>query len=75
VKIAVRICEPCNGFSFHIEGNQIVCDSCGTRWDLETFKGISGGCQGYPPDVLPSTQEGGKLLVEEAKVVNWKPRP
>ena len=60
VKVAVRICEPCNGFAFHIEGNQIVCNTCGTKWDLETSKGISGGCQGYPPDVLQSTMTGAR---------------
>jgi hypothetical protein len=74
VKVAVRICEPCNGFAFHIEGKEIVCNTCGTRWDLETSKGVSGGCQGYPPDVLQSVQEGGKLLVDEAKVTGWKAR-
>lgn len=74
MKIAVRECEPCNGFSFHIEGNQIVCDTCGTRWDLETSKGISGGCQGYPPDVLSSSIVGGKITVDESKVASWAPR-
>ena len=74
VKMAVRICEPCNGFSFHIEGKEIVCDVCGTRWELETLKGTAGGCQGYPPDLLQSTIEGGKITVDEAKVTSWKAR-
>ncbi len=74
VKLAVRICEPCNGFSFRIEGNQVVCNVCGTRWDLETLKGISGGCQGYPPDVLPSSVADGKISVDEAAVTSWKAR-
>ncbi len=74
VKMAVRICEPCNGFSFRIEGNKIICNVCGTQWDLETLKGISGGCQGYPPDFLSSTIENGNLTVDEAKVTAWKAR-
>jgi len=74
VKIAVRICEPCNGYSFRIEGNQIVCNTCGTRWDLETSRGISGGCLGYPPDVLPGSVADGKVTVDEQKVTSWKPR-
>ncbi len=74
VKVAVRTCEPCNGFSFRIEGNQIVCNTCGTRWDLESSKGISGGCQGYPPDVLPGSVVDGKITVDEQKVSSWKPR-
>lgn len=74
IKIAIRMCEPCNGFSFRIEGNQIVCNVCGTRWDLETSRGVSGGCQGYPPDVLPTTVVDGKASVDEAKVAGWKVR-
>lgn len=49
----VRTCEPCNGFSFHIlDGKYLSCDTCGTRWDIETLQGISGGCMNYPPPKL-----------------------
>ena len=52
----IRVCEPCGSFSFHIvEGKYLRCDLCGTIWDLETLKGVSGGCQSYPPPSLPST--------------------
>lgn len=74
VKMAARMCEPCNGFSFRVEGNQLVCNSCGTRWDLETSKGISGGCQTFPPEVLEASVDGGKLLASEEDVASWKPR-
>ena len=52
VMVAVSFCEPCKGETFHITGNQIVCNVCGTVWDLQTLKGISGGCQTYPPEAL-----------------------
>lgn len=52
----IRVCEPCGSFSFHIvEGKYLQCDSCGTRWDIETLTGVSGGCPGYPPPQLPAT--------------------
>lgn len=52
----IRVCEPCGSFSFHvIEGKYLRCDTCGTQWDIETFSGVSGGCQPYPPPRLPST--------------------
>lgn len=72
--VAVSICEPCNGETFHIRGNQIVCNVCGTTWDLNTFKGISGGCQDYPPDILAYTQNGDKLEVEQSVLDAWRPR-
>lgn len=74
VVVAVSICEPCNGETFHIRGNQIVCNVCGTTWDLDSFKGISGGCQDYPPDILTYTQNGDKLEVEQSVLDNWSPR-
>lgn len=52
----IRVCEPCGSFSFHIkEGKYLECDSCGTRWDIETLQGVSGGCPDYPPPQLPTT--------------------
>jgi uncharacterized membrane protein len=74
VKVATRMCEPCNSTSFRIDGDQLVCNACGSRWDLETSKGIAGGCQGYPPEVLPSEVVDGKIVVDEQKVATWKPR-
>ena len=71
---AVSMCEPCNSTRFHIEGDQMVCNACSTRWDLETLKGISGGCLGYPPDVLRHTVNGDKITIQEMDLQNWKPR-
>jgi hypothetical protein len=49
----IRTCEPCSGFSFHIvQGKYLSCDACGTLWDIETLRGVSGGCLDYPPPRL-----------------------
>lgn len=71
---AVSVCEPCRSTRFHIEGNQMVCNSCFTRWDLETLKGISGSCLKYPPDTLPHEAQGEKVRIKELDLKNWKPR-
>lgn len=50
----IRACEPCTSFSFHIsDAKYLVCDICGTRWDIETLKGVSGSCVESPPPRLP----------------------
>ncbi|MZP28283.1 DUF2318 domain-containing protein [Heliobacterium undosum] len=71
---AVSVCEPCNGTSFTIKNNQVACDTCDTRWDLETLKGLAGGCQSYPPDLLNYEVSGDKLLLNAQDLSNWKPR-
>jgi uncharacterized Zn ribbon protein len=71
---AVSMCEPCRSTRFHIEGKTIVCNACATKWNLETLKGISGGCLNYPPDVIPSVVDNGLIQIDEKTVVQWKPR-
>ena len=71
---AVSVCEPCKSTKFHIEENNMVCNACFTRWELESLKGISGGCLMYPPDVIGHKIEGEKVKIKEMDILNWKPR-
>ena len=71
---AIRLCEPCNSKTFRIEGNELACGNCETRWKLSNLEGIQGSCQKYPPDPIPSTLEGNRVVIEEAAVKNWKMR-
>ncbi len=74
VVTAVSMCEPCRSTRFHINGKKIVCNACATEWNLETLKGIQGGCLNYPPDVIPSTVEKDRIQIDEKIVTQWKPR-
>jgi uncharacterized protein len=70
----IALCEPCNSTSFHTESNQLVCNNCGTRWNLTTLAGISGTCQKYPPDPIPSTVVGNEVRIPVSEVEQWKMR-
>jgi uncharacterized membrane protein len=74
VVTAVSMCEPCRSTRFHIDNKKIVCNACNTEWNLETLKGIQGGCLNYPPDVIPSTIEGDRIQIDEKTVTQWRPR-
>lgn len=74
VVTAVSMCEPCRSTRFHIEDKKIVCNACATEWNLETLKGIQGGCLNYPPDVIPSTIEKDRIQIDEKIIAQWKPR-
>ena len=60
--VASALCGPCHSYVFHIEGNDLVCNSCFTHWDLNTLQGKSGGCQAYPPKELTTTVQGGTVM-------------
>ena len=74
VVTAISMCEPCRSTRFHIQEKALVCNACNTEWSLETLKGIKGGCMNYPPEVIPSTIEKDRVLIEESVVLGWKPR-
>ncbi len=74
VVTAVSMCEPCRSTRFHIRGKSMVCNSCSTEWKLETLRGIRGGCLTYPPDIIPSTIENGRIWIDEQIVSRWRPR-
>jgi uncharacterized membrane protein len=74
VVTAVSMCEPCRSTRFHINDKKIVCNACATEWNLETLKGIQGGCLNYPPDVILSTIEKDRIQIDEKIVTHWKPR-
>jgi len=72
--VASSLCEPCHSYEFHIEGSDLVCNSCFTHWDLSTLEGKSGGCQAYPPMELAATVQGDTVQVPTGLLESWKPR-
>lgn len=74
IVVATSICEPCSGINFHVEGEDLVCNACGTRWTLNDLQGISGGCPQYPPEQIKYSVDGDKLIIKKADVQNWQPR-
>ena len=74
VVTAVRLCEPCNSSDFTIEGNELACGKCETRWKLSNFEGLQGSCQKFPPAPIPSRVLGNYVQIDESIVANWKLR-
>lgn len=74
ITVATSLCEPCSGTTFHVEGDELVCNTCGTRWTLNDLQGVGGGCTSYPPETIKYTVQGNKLVIKKADLQNWKPR-
>jgi len=74
VVTGISMCEPCKSTRFRIQDRKLVCNACDTEWQLETHKGIKGGCMSYPPEIIPSAVENDSIVIDEKVVLNWKPR-
>jgi len=71
---SISMCEPCNSTTFHISGDELICNSCGSTWDLNDLDAISGSCGKYPPDPIPSSVNGNEIHIDESAVLSWKRR-
>lgn len=74
VVTAIRMCEPCNSQSFHISGNELICDACGTTWKVNNLKAISGSCGKYPPDPIPSELVDDEIHIARSAIESWQRR-
>lgn len=71
---SISMCEPCNSTTFHISGEELICNSCGSTWDLNNLSTISGSCGKYPPDPIPSKVIGNEIHIDEKVVLSWNRR-
>lgn len=74
VVTGISMCEPCKSTRFRIQDKKLVCNACDTEWQLETHKGIQGGCMNYPPEIIPHSLVGDRIVIEEKLILDWKPR-
>ncbi len=74
VVTAVSMCEPCNSKRFHISGDELVCNSCGSTWKIKNLEAVAGGCSKYPPDAVPNIVVGNQIQIDEQLVAQWQRR-
>ena len=71
---AISMCEPCNSQRFHMKGEDIVCNSCGTTWKIDNLEPVSGSCSKYPPDAIANTVVGNEIQIDEQVAAQWQRR-
>jgi hypothetical protein len=71
---AISMCEPCNSHRFHIKGDELICNSCGSKWKVDNLEAISGSCGKYPPDAIPNVVAGNEIQINAQLVANWQRR-
>jgi nitrite reductase/ring-hydroxylating ferredoxin subunit len=62
--VRANVCPPCRSTSFSLDGDNLVCDSCRTRFAASTGAGISGACVDYPKAEVAHKISGASLAME-----------
>ena len=70
------MCEPCQGRTFSLAGETLVCDTCRTTYTIEDQRFISGStaCGAYPPVNMNPLVENGLVKIPLEKVLEWRTR-
>ncbi|MDO8473206.1 MAG: Fe-S-containing protein [Dehalococcoidia bacterium] len=70
--VRASVCVPCSGQSFSLQGNTLVCDTCGTVFNAATGKGMSGvpACQTYNKAPVPfQVDASGNVVMKSADLL------
>jgi nitrite reductase/ring-hydroxylating ferredoxin subunit len=62
--VRANVCPPCRSIGFSLDGDNLVCDTCRSRFEARTGKGISGACVNYPKDDVAYEVSGASLAME-----------
>ena len=62
--VRANVCPPCRSIGFSLDGDNLVCDSCRTRFAASTGAGISGACVNYPKAEVAYEKSGSSLTME-----------
>jgi nitrite reductase/ring-hydroxylating ferredoxin subunit len=62
--VRANVCPPCGSIGFSLDGDNLVCDSCRTRFEARTGEGISGACVNYPKAEVAHEISGASVAME-----------
>ena len=63
IYVRANICPPCRSVGFSLLGNTLNCNTCGTKFEASTGKGISGACKDYPKAQVAYVISGGRITM------------
>ena len=67
--VRANICPPCRSTGFSLQGNILVCDTCGTTFKAADGTGIQGACVDFPKASVAYTLNGDSLVMTTADIL------
>lgn len=65
IQVRASFCVPCQGTTFTLSGDKLICNNCGTVFSAKDGTGISGvpACQSYPKAAVSFTKTGDSITM------------
>ncbi len=71
--VRAAACPPCNSTTFALDGYELICDACDTRFDGWTGAGLDGACVDYPKAAVAYEFNGDLVAMTVADLVaSWE---
>jgi len=66
IQVRASFCVPCQGTSFTLSGDKLICNNCGTVFSAKDGTGISGvaACRSYPKAAVSFTTKDGNIIMQ-----------
>lgn len=64
IHVRANVCPPCRSIGFSLDGDELVCDKCRTRFQADSGAGISGACRDYPKANVGYEINGGEIVMQ-----------
>lgn len=65
IHVGANVCPPCRSVGFSLDGDRLLCDSCGTVFDAKTGSGIRGACKAFPKAEVDHQVVGGQIVMQQ----------
>jgi nitrite reductase/ring-hydroxylating ferredoxin subunit len=62
--VRADICPPCRSYTFSIEKDILICDTCGSRFKAGTGESVSGACVNYPKAAVAFEVKDGSIVMK-----------
>jgi len=68
--VRANVCPPCRSIGFSREGDELICDNCGTVFNALTGDGMSGACRNYPKARVDTQTDGDSMTMSLLGLLN-----
>lgn len=63
LQVRADVCVPCRSTSFSLDGDKLICNTCGTVFKANSGGGISGPCRNYPKASAAYQVSGDSIVI------------